>query len=129
MAMRQKEILEKCLEKGIKYSYVHIHRLGVKYGFFKREDGSKRKFIESEFYKWLDSVNVSIPSDCVFIKDAVKKYNIDYNIFKYHFEKEGVEVKVGGYEFGGMNYAKKSDIERVVAKYHKSVAKGEKKHD
>ena len=117
--MTQKEILAECNKNGIYCSFMTVYRIGIKVGFYAKDNGS-RHFVEKEFRKWLKGVN--IPEDCIFISDAVKKYGIKYNVFRRHFLDHNVETWIGGWKKGGMRYARKSDIERVVEKHNNYLA-------
>ena len=45
--MTQKEIVEKCKEKGIDYTFYHIWRIGLKEGFFIKD--AENNFDEVKF--------------------------------------------------------------------------------
>lgn len=124
--MTQKEVVEKCKEKNLNYSYMQIYRIGLKQGFIEKHK-PRNIFHEDKFNEWLNTKG--IPEDCMTIADAMKKYGLAYQIFKYHFEKEGIEVLKGGLENGGLKYAKKSDIERIVEKHNNSIYKRRNKNN
>lgn len=121
--MTNKEIVEMCKSKGLNYSYMTIFRIGKKEGFLVKEENSKKlKFDESKFQEWLNSMTVEIPEDCMYISDAVTKYNINYQVFKYYFISNNIEMKEGGYRKQGRRYVRKSDIESAVKNYNKNIA-------
>ena len=123
--MTQKEILSECAKNGVDCSFMTVYRIGLKEGFYGGESGC---FDERKFKEWLGKI--SIPKDCMFVSDAVKKYGVAYNVFKHYFSVHNIELKSGGWKKGGMKYARKSDIERVVEKHNgRSVAKRRKEDD
>lgn len=124
--MTQIEIVNKCKEKNLNYSYMQIYRIGLKFGFIEKHK-PRNIFHEDKFTEWLNTE--SIPEDCISISEAVKKYNVPYHVFKYHFKKNGVEIQKGGLKNGGLKYARKSDIENVVTIYNENMLKRRNKNN
>lgn len=125
--MTHKEMMEKCKENGLVYTDMHMNRIGFAEGFLIKNK-PRNIIVEEKFNEWLEKMNKSIiPDDCMAISEATNTYKIAYNIFKYHFQKEGIEMFVC--KKGGLKYARKSDIERIVKKYNESVLKRRNKNN
>ena len=120
--MTQKQIVEKCHEKGINYSFMHIYRIGLREGFFIKN--SEDNFDEEKFNKWLNEIHQSIPEDCMYIVDAVKEYNIHYRTFTYFFNKYNLGMFKDDIPHNRKFYAKKSDIIRVVESHNRNNFRG-----
>jgi hypothetical protein len=121
--LTQKEILEICKQKGIDISPMTLYRAGKKYGFFEVADEQgkgrkgKYKLNESKFNEWLSKNEID--DSYIAISEAKNKYGIQYTVFKSKLERNGCEIRKMGLIKEGLLYAKKSDIERIVAEYHK----------
>ena len=118
--MKQKEMLEKCAERGFNFSLPLLYRYGKKYGFlikYNNENRDRYRVDEDKFIEWLD--NHSIDSSYISIKDACKKYNMTFSALKYVLKKNDCEITKLGMEQNGFYYAKRTDIERVIGQYNR----------
>lgn len=122
--MNQKEMLEKCKEKGFDVTAPLLYRQGKINGFLIRNgnDGRERYDVdEKKFNKWLDNLTVS--DDYLPVGETARKHNIPYSGLKYQLQKENCEMKKMGIVKGGLLYAKRTDIERAVAQYSRRAKK------
>lgn len=118
--MKQKEMLQICVDKGYDFSLPLLYRYGKKYGFlieYRKEGRDRYRVDEDKFKEWLD--NHSIDNSYISIKDACKKYNITFSALKYVLKKNNCEITKLGMEQNGLYYAKRTDIERVIGQYNK----------
>ena len=118
--MTQKEIVEKCKEKGIDYTFYHIWRIGLKEGFFIKD--AEDNFDEVKFNAWLDSVSHSIPDDCMFLVDAVKEYGVNYAVITHYFKVNNIGMFKDDVPHNRKFYARKSDIERAVESHNRRTS-------
>ncbi len=122
--MNQKDMVAKCKEKGFDVTSPLIYRQGKIHGFLIRngKDGRERYDVdEKKFYTWLDNLTVS--DDYLPVGETARKNNIPYSGLKYQLQKNNCEMKKMGIVKGGLLYAKRTDIERVVAQYSRRVKK------
>jgi len=117
--LNYKEVIRRCHEKGLDMCRMTVYRVGIKNGFLVKGDG-RGKFDEDAFNRWLNLVTLSLSEDDIYIKDAVKQYNIPYSYFQYYFNKNNIEIKE---HTNGLKYVRKSEVESVVEKYNRYAAK------
>lgn len=118
--MNQKDMIAKCKEKGFDVTSPLIYRQGKVYGFLVRngKDGRERYDVdEKKFYEWLD--NFIVDDNYLPVGETAREYNIPYSGLKYQLKKNNCEMKKMGIVKGGLLYAKRTDIERVVAQYRR----------
>lgn len=114
--MNQKEMVERCKEKGVNITSALLYRQGKIHGFLVRNDSDGRErynVIEDKFNEWLNNFNVD--SDYVMVCEFAKKHNMAYSALKYHIEKNSIPVEKKGSFHGGMMYAKRADLERIIS--------------
>ena len=122
--MNQKDMVAKCKERGFDVTSPLIYRQGKIHGFLIRngKDGRERYDVdEKKFYTWLDNLTVS--DDYLPVGETARKHNIPYSGLKYQLQKNNCEMKKMGIVKGGLLYAKRTDIERVVAQYSRRAKK------
>ena len=123
--MNQKEIIAKCKEKGFDVTSPLIYRQGKIHGFLVRnnnKDGRERyDFDEKKFQEWLDNFEVS--DDFVPVGQSAREHNIPYMGLKYQLLKDNCEIKKLGIVKGGLLYARREDVERIVSTYNSRVKK------
>ena len=118
--MNQKEMLEKCKEKGFNVTTPLLYRQGKIHGFLIRngKDGRERYDVdEKKFNKWLS--NLTVNDNYLPVGETARQYNIPYSGLKYQLQKNNCEMKKMGIVKGGLLYAKRTDIERVIGQYNK----------
>ena len=122
--MNQKEMLEKCKEKGFNVTTPLLYRQGKIHGFLIRngKDGRERYDVdEKKFNKWLSNLTVS--DDYLPVGESARQNGIPYSGLKYQLQKNNCEMKKMGIVKGGLLYAKRTDIERAVAQYSRRTKK------
>ena len=119
--MKQKEILRRCREKGIDYSFMHVYRIGLERGFFikGKKDGN---FVEEKFNQWLDEVNISLPEDCIYLKDAAKENGISYQLLRYRLNKISAGIFKDDIPHNRKFYARKEDVSRALEGHNGNVS-------
>lgn len=127
--MKQKEMVNRCRERGLTVTSPLLYRQGKKYGFLVRNgktEGRERYDVdEGKFQEWLNLYSECVPEGYVSIGEALQKHNISYNALKYQLEKNNCEIKKMGVVHGGLYCARKEDVERAVAQYHRRSAEKE----
>ena len=124
--MNQKDMLERCKERGVDVTAPLLYRAGKREGFLiKVGTDTREKYQVSDelFEKWLNSYTHNIPDDYILIGDALRIYHISYNALKYRLERNNCEIKKLGVIRGGLYCAKRADVERVIAQYSKRSTK------
>ena len=118
--MNQKDTINKCREIGLNVTVPLLYRQGKRNGFLVRNksDGRERYDVnEKKFNEWLS--NFIVDKDYVPVGETARANNIPYMGLKYQLEKNNCEVKKLGIVRGGLLYAKRKDIERIVATYRR----------
>ena len=116
--MNQKDLVNKCKERGFNVTSPLIYRQGKKHGFLIRNDNDGRDRYdvdEKKFNEWLDNLIVS--DEYLPVGESARKNNIPYSGLKYQLKKDNCEMKKMGIVKGGLLYAKRTDIERAIASY------------
>lgn len=116
--MNQREMINKCKEKGLEVTAPLLYRQGKKNGFLIRNksDGRERYDVdEKKFEEWLSKVEVS--SDYIPVGSSARKNNMSYNALKYQLERNHCELKKMSLVHGGVMYARREDVERAVHSY------------
>ena len=124
--MKQKDMINRCKERGLSVTLALLYRQGKKHGFLVRNNSNGRERYdvdEVKFNKWLNEYVQVVPEGYISIGRALHKYNLSYQALKYQLKKNDCEIKKLGVVHGGLYCAKQSDVERAVAQYHKRSSK------
>lgn len=125
--MNQKEMLNICKEKGLTLTPPLLYRAGKREGFLIKISDDKREKYQvdmKKFNQWLDKNNVD--KNYISIGEASRKTKISFSGLKYQLEARKCEIKKMGLIDGGTLYAKRTDIETIVAEYKRRTVKEEK---
>lgn len=120
--MNQKEMVDRCKEKGFNVSAPLLYRQGKKNGFLveNRRSGRERyKVDEEKFNNWLSKIQVE--EGWVAVGEAARSHKMTYSALIYQLNKNHSVVEKKGIVRGGVQYARREDVERAVASYNRRV--------
>lgn len=122
--MNQKEMVEKCKQKGFDVTAPLLYRQGKIHGFLV-ENGNKGRerydIDEKKFNKWLSELEVD--ENFLPISEAAAVHNMSYSALLYQLKKNNAKLEKKGIVHGGLLYAKRTDIERAIASYSRRTKK------
>lgn len=123
--MNQKDMVDRCKSIGLNVTAPLIYRQGKKYGFLvrnnKRNCRERYNVDEEKFNEWIS--NFKVDDSYIALGEACRVYNISYAALKYQLNRNNCEIKKLGIIKGGLLYAKRTDVERVISSYCRRVKK------
>ena len=123
--MNQKEMLDKCRERGFDVTLPLLYRQGKRFGFLIRNSNNDTRerydFNEEKFNEWLDKFTVD--DNYLPIAETARKNGMSYSALKYRLVKNNSKIEKMGIVHGGLLYAGREDVERAVASYSGRIKK------